>query len=115
MVIARSASRSARRIAGSDGSGGGPGVGRSGFSPAPLAAGRGEAAVLEEGERDHGEERVVVQPRPAPALVMVEPQLLLQLLVRQADCPATQGGRPCSHTQRALIARASARSEVRTG
>ena len=92
-------------MAGSDGLGGPPHGGSVFPPPADLL----KPQVLEEREADQGHERVVVQPRPAPALVMVEPQLLLQLLVRQADCPATQGGRPCSQLHRALMAAASRR------
>lgn len=109
-MIARSAAWSARRIAGSDGAGGGPGVGRRGFFPAPAAArhpgavgDRREAAVLEEREGDHGQERVVVQPRPRAALEVVEPEFVRPLVGA------------CTHTQRALIARASIRSDVRAG
>src|SRR3954470_1930997 len=40
-----------------------------------------ETEVLEEGEGELAQERVVVQAAPAPALEMVQPQLLLELLV----------------------------------
>jgi hypothetical protein len=89
----RSAARSSRRSAGSEGWGGGPGDG-AGFFPAPQATGDAQATVLEVGEADHREERVVMEPRPRAALEMIEPQFSLELLVRQAGCPATQGVRP---------------------
>src|SRR3712207_7669203 len=52
------------------GRGGGPAAGR---AAAPFFP---EPQVLQEGERDHSQERVVVQPAPAPALEVVEAQLL---------------------------------------
>ena len=38
--------------------------------------------MLEEGERDHREQRVVVQPEPRAALEVIEPEFFLQSLVR---------------------------------
>src|SRR5215203_4502872 len=71
-----------RRMAGRLGPGGGPGSGGVSalFSP--------EAEVLEEGEGEPAQERVVVQAAPAPALEMVQPQLLLELLVHLLADPA---------------------------
>jgi hypothetical protein len=40
-----------------------------------------EAVVLEEGVADHREQRVMMQPRPAPAFEVIEPQLFLHLLM----------------------------------
>lgn len=93
-----------RRIGGSEGWGGGPGVtGGSGvvgvrFPPGPppvttsSVSGhrlrRDEAAMLEECERDHREQRVVVQPESRTALEVIEPEFVLQLLVRLLTAPA---------------------------
>src|SRR4051794_13095518 len=65
-----------RRMAGRLGPGGVPAL----FSP--------EAEVLEEGEGELAQEHVVVQAAPAPALEMVQPQLLLELLVHLLADPA---------------------------
>src|SRR3954462_5319372 len=68
--------------------GGGPGWGAVSalFPPEPQ--------VLQEGEGEQAQQRVVVQPAPAPALEVVQPQLVLELLVHLlADPPALdQGG-----------------------
>ena len=37
--------------------------------------------VLEEAERDHRQQHMMVQGMPVPALTMIEPQLFLHLLV----------------------------------
>ena len=73
--------RSARRTAGSEGAGGGPGRV---FFPA-----RGtEPQVLQEREGEHREQRVMVETEPPPAFEVVEAQLFLHLLVRLlADPP----------------------------
>src|SRR5512145_1616312 len=73
---------SRRRTAGSEGAGGGPGTDgrRRRFPPQPQ--------VLEEGEGDHGEQGVVMQPQPGAALEVVEPQLVFELLVRLLAAPA---------------------------
>ena len=77
-----------RRIAGRLGLGGGPGSDGVGalFSPEPE--------VLEEGEGELAQERVVVQAAPAPALEVVQAQLILHLLVHLLADPAglDQGG-----------------------
>src|SRR3954465_10209116 len=76
-----------RRTAGRLGRGGGPGsVPATGlFSPEPQ--------VLQEGEGEQAQERVVVQPAPAAALEVVEPQLVLELLVQLlAHPPALDQG-----------------------
>ena len=64
-----------RRIAGRLGLGGGPGSGGVGalFPPEPQ--------VLEEGEGELAEEGMVVQAAPAPALEVIQPELVLHLLV----------------------------------
>ena len=64
-----------RRTSGSVGRGGGPG------GPAPLFPPLTQSQVLEEGEGEPAQERVVVQAAPAPPLEVVEPQLALELLV----------------------------------
>src|SRR5215218_835935 len=71
-----------RRMAGGLGPGGGPGSGGVSalFSP--------EAQLLEEGEGELAQEHVVVQAAPAPALEVVQPQLLLELLVHLLADPA---------------------------
>ena len=50
--------------------------------------------MLQEGEGEQAQERVVVQPAPAAALEVVEPQLVLELLVQLLADPARldQGG-----------------------
>src|SRR5688572_206685 len=48
----------------------------------------GQAAALEEGEGEHRHERVAVQPRPGPALEVIEAELLLELLVGLLAGPA---------------------------
>ena len=77
-----------RRIAGRLGLGGGPGSDGVGalFSPEPQ--------VLEEGKRELAQERVMVQAAPAPALEVIEAQLVLHLLVHLLADPAglDQGG-----------------------
>jgi hypothetical protein len=62
-------------MAGRLGLGGGPGSGRVPvlFPPEPQ--------VLEEGESELAQEQVVVQAAPAPALEMIQAQLVLHLLV----------------------------------
>ena len=65
-----------RRTAGRLGRGGGPGA----LAPAQLFP--PEPEVLEEGERELAQERVVMEPTPAPALEVAQPQLALELLVR---------------------------------
>ena len=64
-----------RRTAGRLGAGGGPG---SGAVPALFSP---EPQVLQEGEGEQAQQRVVVQAAPAPALEVVQPQLVLELLV----------------------------------
>ena len=78
-----SAARRRRRTSGSVGRGGGPGSGRGSalFSPEPE--------VLQEREGELAQEGVVVQPAPAPALKMVEPQLVLELLVQLLADPSS--------------------------
>src|SRR4051794_10353333 len=71
-----------RRMAGRLGPGGGPG---SGGVPALFSP---EAEVLEEGEGELAQQGVMVQAAPAPALEMVQPQLLLELLVHLLADPA---------------------------
>src|SRR4051812_11117576 len=77
-----STARTRRRTAGRLGRGGGPGSGGGAtlFSPEPQ--------VLQEGEGEPAQERVVVQAAPGAALEVVEPQLLLELLVRLLAHPA---------------------------
>ena len=72
-----------RRIAGRLGLGGGPGSDGVGalFSPEPE--------VLQEGEGELAQERVVVQAAPAPALEVVEAQLVLELLVHLLADPSS--------------------------
>src|SRR3954465_1255533 len=75
-----------RRIAGRLGWGGGPG--RSGgvaalFPPEP------QPQVLEEGEGELAQERVVVQPAPRAPLEVVEAELVLHLLVHLLANPAS--------------------------
>jgi hypothetical protein len=48
-----------------------------------------EPQVLQEGEGQLAQERVVVQPAPAPALKMVQPQFILQLLVHLLTDPSS--------------------------
>lgn len=77
-----------RRTSGRLGPGGGPGSGGVGalFSPEPQ--------MLEEGEGQLAQKQVVVQAAPAPALEMVQAQLVLELLVHLLADPARldQGG-----------------------
>src|SRR3954453_2583785 len=77
-----STARTRRRMAGRLGRGGGPGSGGGAtlFPPEPQ--------VLQEGEGEPAQERVVVQPPPGAALEVVEAQLLLELLVRLLAHPA---------------------------
>ena len=81
-----------RRIAGRLGLGGGPGSDGVGalFSPEPQ--------VLEEGEGELAEEGMVVQATPAPALEVIQPELVLHLLVHLLADPAglDQGGQVSS-------------------
>ncbi len=44
--------------------------------------------MLQKGKGDRREERMVMQPTPGPALVVVEPQLFLQLLMALLTDPA---------------------------
>src|ERR687884_1372520 len=76
------------RTAGRLGAGGGPGS-----VPAALLF-PPEPQVLQEGEGEQAQQRVVVQAAPAPALEVVQPQLVLELLVHLlADPPRLdQGG-----------------------
>jgi hypothetical protein len=71
-----------RRSSGSVGRGGGPAFPRGPplFPPEPP--------VLEEGERELAQQRVVVQPAPGAALELVEPELLFRLPVRPLADPA---------------------------
>ena len=48
--------------------------------------------VLEETERDHRQQNVMVQGMPVPALTMIEPQLFLHLLVPLLTDPACLDG-----------------------
>src|SRR3954468_2683555 len=76
--------------------GGGPRRGTGGGRGWGGAAGSGgvatlfppEPQVLQEGEGEPAQERVVVQAAPGAALEVVEPQLLLELLVRLLAHPA---------------------------
>ncbi len=83
-----SAATMRRRIAGRLGPGGGPGLGGvlALFPPKPQ--------MLQEGEGELAQEQVVVQAAPAPALEMVQAQLILELLVHLLADPARldQGG-----------------------
>src|SRR5579875_2747850 len=72
-----------RRTAGSDGGGGGPVPGcvrRLFFSAEPE--------MVQEGERQHAHQRMVVQPAPGPALEVIETEFLLHLLVHLLADPA---------------------------
>ena len=92
-----SAATMRRRIAGRLGLGGGPASGgvRVLFPPEPQ--------VLQEGGGELAEERVVVQATPAPALEVIQAELVLHLLMHLlAD-------------QRALIKAASISSEASAG
>ena len=71
-----------RRMAGRLGWSGGPGS--DGLPPLFPP----EPQVLEEGEGELAQERVVVQPAPGAALEVVEAQLLLELLVAPARTPS---------------------------
>src|SRR3982751_58890 len=63
-------------MAGRLGAGGGPGSGAISalFPPEPQ--------VLQEGEGQQAQERVVMEPAPGPPLEVVEPELVLELLVQ---------------------------------
>lgn len=79
-------SRVACLMAGMVGCGGGPGI--LFFPPRCF-----EAAGLQEGVGDHRHQGVSVQARPGPALEMVEPEFLLELLMRLfADPSGFDGG-----------------------
>src|SRR5215213_2792861 len=68
-------------MAGRLGRGGGPPLRQSApFSP--------ESQVLQEGEGELAQERVVVQAAPAPTLEVVQPQLFLELLMQLLAHPA---------------------------
>src|SRR4051794_683472 len=70
-----------RRMAGRLGRGGGPPLRQSApFSP--------ESQVLQEGEGELAQGRVVVQAAPAPTLEVVQPQLFLELLMQLLAHPA---------------------------
>ena len=71
-----------RRTSGSVGRGGGPGS-----LPTPRLF-PPEPQMLEEGEGELAQERVVMQPAPAPALEMIEAELVLHLLVHLLADPA---------------------------
>src|SRR4051812_46304662 len=71
-----SAATMRRRTAGRLGRGGGPG------SAGVAALFPPEPEGLQEGEGQQGQQRVVVQAAPGAALEVVEPQLVLELLVR---------------------------------
>src|ERR671929_532415 len=98
------------RTAGRLGTGGGPGSVPAAtlFPPEPQ--------VLQEGEGEQAQERVVVQPAPGAALEVVEPELVLELLVQLLAHPsrldqAGQGlerglGREVGQVVLALAARA---------
>src|SRR3954471_23439970 len=70
-----------RRMAGRLGAGGGPGSGAISalFPPEPQ--------VLQEGEGQQAQERVVMEPAPGPPLEVVEPELVLELLVQLLAYP----------------------------
>src|SRR5215207_750104 len=70
-----------RRVAGRLGPGGGPG---SGGAPALFPP---EPEVLQEGEGELAQQGVVMEPAPAPALEVAQPQLALELLVRLLAYP----------------------------
>src|SRR5919108_1985153 len=70
-------------MAGRLGCGGGP---RERAFP-PFAA-LCEPEMLQEGERDHRQQRVMVQPGPGAALEVVEAELLFHLLMRLLARPA---------------------------
>ena len=76
------AARMRRRTSGSVGRGGGPG------SPPMLGLFPPKPEVLEAGESELTQERVVVQATPGAALAMVQPQLVLELLVHLLADPA---------------------------
>src|SRR3954447_7892954 len=75
-----------RRIAGRLGWGGGPG--RSGGVP-PLFPPEPQPQVLEEGEGELAQERVVVQPAPRAPFEVVKAELVLHLLVHLLANPAS--------------------------
>src|SRR4051812_588936 len=91
----------ARRIAGSEGCGGGPLP--STFFPPPRSL---KAAVLEKGEGDAGHQRVPVQAYPGPALEVAEAEFLLQLLMCLLAGPARldRGGQPPQRGPRRQVA-----------
>src|SRR4051812_37517413 len=70
-----------RRTAGRLGAGGGPGSAAPGLFPP-------EPQVLQEGEGEQAQERVVMEPAPGPPLEVVEPELVLELLVQLLAYPA---------------------------
>src|SRR5690606_35185395 len=79
----------ARRIAGSEGSGGPPARCRCPtFSPPDGSLDLLEPQVLKEREADERHQRMVVQPGPTPPVEVVQPKLLLELLVRLLADPA---------------------------
>ena len=80
------AAMSARRTAGSEGCGGGPGA--AGFGFFPRLRGLQKAVVLEVGEGHHGQQRVMVQPQPGAALEVIETELVLELLMCLLDIPS---------------------------
>lgn len=90
-MTVRRASR-ARRIAGSDGSGGGPARVGHRFPPPARRVDVLQPQMLEEGEADHGQQRVVMEPAPGAPLEVVEPQFFLELLVRLLSGPARPDG-----------------------
>src|ERR1700759_1965574 len=73
----------ARRIAGSDGCGGGP-PGATFFPPTR----RLQAPVLQIGKGDAGHQRVPVQPGPGAAFEVAETEFLLELLMHRLARPA---------------------------
>ena len=77
-----SAARMRRRIAGRLGAGGGPGWDR---APALFPP---EPQVLQEGEGEPAQERVVVQPAPGAALEVVQAGRALELVIVLLDPPA---------------------------
>ena len=71
-----------RRMAGRLGWGGGP-------VSFPLVLFSPKPQMLQEGEGQLAQQRVVVQPTPAPALEVIEAQLVLHLLVHLLADPAS--------------------------
>ncbi len=76
-----------RRTAGRLGRGGGPGG-----EPAPLFSPLPEPQVLEEGERQHRHQHMVVQARPGAALEVIKPEFFLHLLMRLLADPSCLDG-----------------------